>query len=75
MNRIAFGEAMQSEAGHVIVAGEIHRAYEKAVGHSVTRNAIYYLLHKHRWRKVMPRSKHPEKASGEKIMPYKKSPV
>ena len=63
----------ESERGHVIEVGEIHRAYEKAVGHPVTRNAIYYLLHKHKWRKVMPRSKHPKKASDEAIEAYKKN--
>ena len=63
----------ESENGHVIEVGEIHRAYEKEVGHPVTRNAIYYLLHKHKWRKVMPRSKHPQKASEEAIEAYKKN--
>ena len=63
----------ESENGHVIEVGEIHRVYEKTVGHLVTRNAIYYLLHKHGWRKVMPRSKHPQKASEEAIEAYKKN--
>ena len=63
----------QSEAGHIIEVGEIYREYEKAVGHPVTRNAIYYLLRKHKWRKVMPRSKHPQKASKEAITAYKKN--
>ena len=63
----------ESEAGHVIEVGEIYRAYEKAVGHSVTRNAIYYLLRRHGWRKVMPRSKHPQKASEDEIAAYKKN--
>lgn len=57
----------------MIEVGDIHRAYERAVGHPVTRNAIYYLLHRHGWRKVMPRSKHPKKASDEAIEAYKKN--
>ena len=61
------------EAGKVIEVTEIHRAFEKAVGHPVTKSAIYYLLHKHGWRKVMPRSKHPKKASNEEIEAYKKN--
>ena len=64
---------LESESGHVVEVGEIHRAYEETVGHPVTRNAIYYLLHKHGWRKVMPRSKHPKKASDEAIAAYKKN--
>lgn len=63
----------QAENGHVIEVSAIHKAYEKAVGHPVTKNAIYYLLHRHNWRKVMPRGKHPKKASEEEIEAYKKN--
>lgn len=62
-----------AEAGQVIEVTEIYRAYEQAVGHPVTRAAIYYLLKRHGWRKVMPRSKHPKKASDEAIDAYKKN--
>ena len=60
-------------AGQMIEVQQIHQAYEKAVGHPVTRGMIYYMLHKHGWRKVMPRSKHPQKASEEEIQAYKKN--
>jgi len=60
-------------AGQIIEVADIHRAYEKVVGHTVTRSAIYYLLHKHHWRKVMPRSKHPKSASEADIEEYKKN--
>ena len=63
----------QSEAGHVIEVTEIYQAYQKAVGHPVTRNAIYYLLKKHGWRKIMPRGRHPKKADEEAIQAYKKN--
>lgn len=63
----------RSEAGQIIQTREIHQAYEKAVGHPVTRNMIYYLLHRHKWRKVMPRSRHEKKASEEAIEAYKKN--
>lgn len=62
-----------AEAGQIIEVTQIHRAYEEAVGHPVTRAAIYYLLKRHHWRKVMPRSKHPQKASDEEIDAYKKN--
>lgn len=63
----------QGEAGHIIEVREIHHAYEHEVGHRVTRNMIYYLLHRHQWRKVMPRSRHEKKASEEEIGTYKKN--
>ena len=63
----------RSEAGQIIETQEIHQAYEKAVGHPVTRNMIYYLLHRHKWRKVMPRSRHEKKAGEEAIGAYKKN--
>jgi transposase len=62
-----------SEAGHIIETREIHRSYEQAVGRRVTRNMIYYLLHRHEWRKVVPRSRHEKKASEEAIEAYKKN--
>ena len=62
-----------STAGQVIETREIHRAYEERVGHPVTRNMIYYLLQRHKWRKVMPRSRHEKKASDEAIEAYKKN--
>jgi hypothetical protein len=63
----------RGDAGQIIEVADIHKAYEKTVGHAVTRSAIYYLLHKHQWRKVMPRSKHPKKASEAEIKEYQKN--
>ena len=65
----------RGEAGQIIEVTEIYHAYQEAVGHPVTRNAIYYMLHKHGWRKVMPRGKHPKKASEVEIAEYKKNLV
>lgn len=62
-----------SEAGQIIQTRDIHQAYEKKVGHPVTRNMIYYLLHRHKWRKVVPRSRHEKKAGEEAIGAYKKN--
>lgn len=64
---------VRSEAGQIIETREIHQAYEQAVGRRVTRNMIYYLLHRHKWRKVVPRSRHEKKASPEAIEAYKKN--
>lgn len=63
----------RSEAGQIIETREIHRSYEQAVGRQVTRNMIYYLLHRHDWRQVVPRSRHEKKASEKSIEAYKKN--
>ena len=61
-------------AGQIIETSEIKRAYEKAIGRSLDnyRGQIYCVLKRHGWRKVMPRSKHPNKASEEAIEASKK---
>lgn len=62
----------KAEQGQVIETSEIKAAYEKAVGHTIGGSQIYYVLRRHGWRKVMPRSKHPKKASDEAIAASKK---
>jgi transposase len=62
----------QAEQGQVIEVGEIKAAYEEKVGHTIGGSQIYYVLKRHKWRKVMPRSKHPNKASDEVIEASKK---
>jgi len=51
---------------------EIKEAYEKVIGHRTSTSQIYCVLHRHGWRKKMPRSKHPKKASDEAINASKK---
>ena len=62
----------RAEQGQLLNIREIADAYEKAVGHSTGNSQIYRVLHRHGWRKVMPRSKHPKKASDEVIATSKK---
>lgn len=63
----------QAEAGQIVEVSEILAAYEKELGRPVGSNSqIYYVLSRHGWRKVMPRSKHPKKASDEAIEASKK---
>ena len=63
----------QAEAGQIVEVGEILAAYERKIGRSVGSNSqIYYVLARHGWRKVMPRSKHPNKADDEEIDSSKK---
>jgi len=63
-----------AQAGQIVEVSEIKRAYEEAIGRSLENNRgqIYNVLHRHGWRKVMPRSKHPDKASEEAIEASKK---
>lgn len=62
----------RAEEGHLVDIGEIKQVYQDAVGHSIGTSQIYYVLHRHNWRKVMPRSRHPKKASKEVIEASKK---
>ena len=63
-----------AEAGQIIEVGEIKRAYEKAIGRTLesSRGQIYRVLKRHEWRKIMPRSEHPDKASDEEVEASKK---
>lgn len=61
-----------AEQGQVLDIRAIADAYEKAVGHPISRGQIYRVLRRHGWRKVMPRSKHPKKAGDEVISTSKK---
>jgi len=58
--------------GQIIEISEIKADYESRVGHTIGGSQIYYVLRRHGWRKVMPRSKHPNKASDEVIEASKK---
>ena len=62
----------KAEKGQIVEVSEIKTSYEQAVGHRTGGSQIYYVLRRHGWRKVMPRSKHPKKASEEVIETSKK---
>lgn len=55
------------EKGQITVTGEIREAYEKLVGHKVHPKQIYNVLHRHDWKKVVPKSRRPKKAAEEVI--------
>jgi transposase len=62
----------QAEHGQLVEISVIKAAYEEDVGHAIGSAQIYRVLHRHGWRKVMPRSKHPKKADAEAIEASKK---
>ena len=59
--------------GHVITITEISAAYDEATGKQhESKSTAYYLLQKHKWRKITPQTVHPGKASDEVIEASKK---
>lgn len=64
---------LRAEKGEMLEVAQIHAAYEEKLGRPVSKSVVYYMLGRHQWRKVMPRSKHPKKASQEDIEAYKKN--
>lgn len=62
----------EAQKGHILIVPEIQRAYETVLGKSVPPSTIYRMLNRHKWRKVMPRPRHP-KADPEEQEAYKKN--
>lgn len=62
----------QAELGQIVNINNIKSEYIKRVGHSIGGSQIYRVMQRHGWRKIMPRSKHPKKASEEAIEASKK---
>ena len=62
----------RAKRGEMVDIKEIAAAYQKAVPHKISDTQIYYVLHRHGWRKIMPRSRHPKRASEEAIEASKK---
>ena len=50
----------QVERGEVATVGQIWHAFEQHIGHEVDDSTIYRLIHRHGWRQVMPRPRHPK---------------
>lgn len=71
-DEILAGFEKEAAAGRLVTVAEIKTEYDKAVGKDTGSANIYNLLKRHNWRKTMPRSKHPKKASDEKIADSKK---
>jgi transposase len=50
----------RAERGEIATVAEIQRAFEAQIGEEVDESTIYRLLHRHGWRKLMPRPRHPQ---------------
>ena len=69
-----FLEKYESEAlcWKILEVSEIIKDYREKVGKNANPATVYRLLKRHKWRKIMPRSKHPKKASEKEILEWKK---
>jgi transposase len=50
----------QAERGGILEVSKIHRACEEALGEKQALSTTYRMLHRHGWRKIAPRPKHPK---------------
>lgn len=55
----------KADAGHELTVSEIRQGLETKLGKETPANYVYRVLHRHGWRKVMPRPKHPKAATEE----------
>lgn len=64
----------EARAGRIVETSAILRAYEEKTGRTFEKDhgRIYRVLARHGWRKIMPRSRHPEKAEEEETAASKK---
>lgn len=53
--------ARAAGAGEMLNIHDLKAAYEKAIGHPTSDSTVYNLLHRHGWRKLMPRPFHPKR--------------
>ena len=47
--------AKRAGAGEMLNIDDLKAAYEEAIGHATSESTVYNLLHRHDWRKLMPR--------------------
>jgi transposase len=62
----------RAEKGRILNAFAIKEQIEERLSKKVSKDYLYDLLHRHKWRKVMPRPQHP-KADKEKQEEFKKN--
>jgi transposase len=60
--------------GRIATVTEVKKAFERRVGHRVSRSTVHRLLARHGWRKIVPRPSHVEKDAGEQEAFKKNSP-
>ena len=53
--------ADQAGAGSILVVAEVHQALEQQLGRKIAESTVYRILHRHGWRKLVPRPFHPKR--------------
>lgn len=64
----------QAAGGEVLTAKQLHARLEKAAGRKISLGYVYGLLHRHGWRKLGPRPRHPQAQEGAQRRFKKNSP-
>lgn len=54
------GIRVEAEQGRLVGAFLLPEGIEKKLGRRVSKDYLYDLLHRHGWRKVVPRPRHPK---------------
>ena len=62
----------KAKEGNFLRGAELQQAFEEKAGVKYNANNFYKVVNRHGWRKQMPRSRHPKKASDEAIEASKK---
>ena len=62
----------RAKAGGILEVGQIHAALQKQLGEEIPLSTTYRMLHRHGWRKLAPRPKHP-KDDTKAREPFKKN--
>jgi transposase len=62
----------RSETGEISTIKEMWLDYQNKFNITMTKEGFYKLLHRHGWRKVMPRTTHPKSADAKTIEASKK---
>jgi transposase len=67
---LSFFEANAAK-GSILTANDIKEAFDRRMGLEVHKTTVYRMLHRHGWRKIMPRPSHPkrDKEAGETFKP------
>jgi len=63
----------KADRGGILVVSGIKASYEARLGREVAESTVYRLLHRHNWRKIAPRRRHP-KADPAAQAAFKKTP-
>jgi transposase len=71
-SEILSGFAKRAAQGEVVTVQSIKAAFDEKRGKDTGRGYIYMVLARHKWRTVMPRGRHPKKASEAEIEASKK---